>query len=315
MVHFYCKPNTPLSNATEIAKMLKDVINFTTESLKDKMLQCSTLAQAQQFVRDIEIDDKQYRSEYMFKKYLKESNLWFEPTAFVINHEFVQTIVDMENEIVMDTYRGIVMPIEDQIRSFLQLPGMLKLMLNEQGRYFVDNCTNKPIAHFCQASLWKGIVNKNVGKKIIPIMIYNDDFKIDDSVGPHGGDTSISAFYYQFPSLPSYLKSKLQYIFVGMLTLSKHVKECTADSALNMILNIFTRLEVYGIEIVDEVGERHKIHFILTNVLGDNLGIHTILGFAQSFNATYYCRFCITPKSRCQHMFNDKDIVLRCIER
>lgn len=314
MVHFYCKPNTPLSNASEISKMLKNIINFTTESLKDKILQCSTIEEAQAFIKEIEMDDDTFRSEYMFKKTLKESNVWFQPKKFIIKNESVQSIENLDNDIDMDVYHGIVMPIEEQIKTFLQLPGMLKAILKNQDQYLLDG-TDAPISHFCQGKLWRDILKNHEGKVILPIMVYNDDFKIDDCVGPHSGDTAVSAFYYQFPSLPNYLKSKLQYIFVAMLTLAKHLKECTPDSALYMLLNIFTRLEVHGIDIIDELGQQHKVHLVLTNVLGDNLGVHAIFGFTTGFNSEFYCRFCLTPKSRCRHIYDSECIVLRCIER
>lgn len=314
MVHFYCKANTPLSNASEISKLLINIVNFTTETVKDKILQCATLQEAQTFVKEIEINDDKFRSEYMFKKSLTESKVWFQPKKFVIRNEFVQSIVDMDNDIDMNIYQGIVMPIEDQITTFLQLPGMLRTMMSNQ-EFYLTMGEDKPISHFCQGKLWKDIIKRNPGKILIPVMIYNDDFKIDDSVGPHSGDNAISGFYYQFPSVPTFLKSKLQYIFVAMLTLSKHIKECTPDSALYMLVNIFTRLEVYGIDVMDELGQTHKVHIILTNVLGDNLGIHTIFGFTTGFNSEFYCRFCITSKFICQHLYCNKDIILRSIDR
>lgn len=312
MVHFYCKPNTPISNASEISLMLKDIVDFTTESLKEQVSKCSTLEEVQKLVNGIELDDQQFRSTYMFKKHLQDSEVYFQPQKFVIQHTFVHYMGDMDNEFNMDTYHGIVMPIEDQIRTFLQLPGMLEAILENQEQYCSES-VDRPITHFCQGKLWKDTVNRNIGKKIIPIMLYNDDFKIDDSTGPHSGDNAMSGFYYQFPSLPNHLKSKLQYIFVAMLTLAKHVKECTPDSALYMLVHIFTRMEVKGINVLDKSGKEHTIHFILTNLQGDNLGIQTIFGFA-SFNSNFYCRFCLTPKSICKHIYDSNGIELRSID-
>lgn len=39
-----------------------------------------------------------------------------------------------------------------------------------------------------------------------------------------------------------------------------------------------------------------KVKFIVVLVIGDNLGLNTILGFTKSFNSTYFCRFCKTSK-------------------
>lgn len=53
-------------------------------------------------------------------------------------------------------------------------------------------------------------------------------------------------------------------------------------------------------------GEEMRIYFQIALILGDNLGIHSILGFVESFSANRSCRFC-----RC-HM-SDIDII--CHER
>lgn len=91
---------------------------------------------------------EQRNKRHMFKKNLKESNVWFQSQAFVIRHEFVQWIVDMDIDIDMDTNRGLVMPIKDQIKTFLQLLGMLKLIVAEQEQYLLDDGTNKAVITF-----------------------------------------------------------------------------------------------------------------------------------------------------------------------
>uniref|UniRef100_T1GS92 Uncharacterized protein n=1 Tax=Megaselia scalaris TaxID=36166 RepID=T1GS92_MEGSC len=53
-------------------------------------------------------------------------------------------------------------------------------------------------------------------------MLYINDFQVYDSLGPHSGGNAISAFYYKFLGLPSYLKSKILFIFVAILTLAKY---------------------------------------------------------------------------------------------
>lgn len=314
MVHFYCKPNNPFSNAEEITEMVTDLMNFTSENLKEEILKCSTLEEATNFVNQVEFDFDKFRSMYMLTKHLEETKVLFHPKKFVINNRTVHYFDDMSNEVDVETYHGIIMPIDDQIKAFLQLPGILKAIITNQNKY-QSVSSSKPISHFCQGKLWREIVQRNVGNTLIPIMIYNDDFTVDSGIGPHSSGTSISGFYYQFPSLPAHLKSKLQYIFVAMLALSKHLKECSPDSSLYMLLHVFTRLESNGLVIVDETGKSHKIYIVLTNVLGDNLGIHTICGFTKGFNSGFYCRFCLTHKSVCQYLSDNKNIEIRTIDR
>lgn len=42
-------------------------------------------------------------------------------------------------------------------------------------------------------------------------------------------------------------------------------------------------------------GERH-VYFTVTLLLGDNLGVHTLLGLTESFSSNNFCRFCYTKK-------------------
>lgn len=45
------------------------------------------------------------------------------------------------------------------------------------------------------------------------------------------------------------------------------------------------------------------VHFILGLILGDNLGLNTMLDFSKSFSANYYCRFCKASKSEALELF------------
>lgn len=60
------------------------------------------------------------------------------------------------------------------------------------------------------------------------------------------------------------------------------------------------RLKV-SILIATPEGER-RIYFVLALVIGDNLGVNTILGFTQSFNHNFFCRFCKAIKSSTHKM-------------
>ena len=43
-----------------------------------------------------------------------------------------------------------------------------------------------------------------------------------------------------------------------------------------------------------------KVYFVLLNILGDNLGINTLSGFATFFRANFFCRFCKIDKRNSQ---------------
>jgi hypothetical protein len=56
--------------------------------------------------------------------------------------------------------------------------------------------------------------------------------------------------------------------------------------------------------------EVHHIYFSVELILGDNLGLHSILGFSESFVAKYPCRICRCSKQVC-HVLAQLDEMMR----
>ena len=59
---------------------------------------------------------------------------------------------------------------------------------------------------------------------------------------------------------------------------------------------------------------KKTIRFDLALVLGDNLGVNSILGFVEGFNATYFCRFCLSKRSEIHKVTDEKNCELRSEE-
>jgi len=57
-------------------------------------------------------------------------------------------------------------------------------------------------------------------------------------------------------------------------------------------------LEEEGIEVACH-GVKHRVYFAEGLVIGDNLGIHQLCGFEESFSANYYCE---STKRECEKM-------------
>ncbi|KAB0790079.1 hypothetical protein PPYR_15603, partial [Photinus pyralis] len=62
---------------------------------------------------------------------------------------------------------------------------------------------------------------------------------------------------------------------------------------------------------VNILEQEFQIYFLVASFLGDNLGIHTLLGFTESFRASYYCRFCKSSRDEASTMVVHNDITLR----
>jgi len=55
-------------------------------------------------------------------------------------------------------------------------------------------------------------------------------------------------------------------------------------------------LETEGIQLIVN-SKSIQVYFKLALIIGDNLGLHNILGFVESFLADICCRFCKIPKN------------------
>lgn len=71
-----------------------------------------------------------------------------------------------------------------------------------------------------------------------------------------------------------------------------------------------TFLETSGIEI-DNDNEKFPIYFVLSLLIGDNLGINSILGYVESFSANFCCRFCSFHKSELHKMCKEDVKLMR----
>lgn len=80
------------------------------------------------------------------------------------------------------------------------------------------------------------------------------------------------------------------------------------------LVNHLNYLAKEGIQI--EVDDTNiKIYFVVGLILGDNKGLNEVLGFAGSFSANHFCRFCKRHKLDCANDVEEKsEFVRRAID-
>lgn len=123
---------------------------------------------------------------------------------------------------------------------------------------------------------------------------------MNNPLGSHANVDSICGVYYTFPILPQFLLSNLNYIFIAAYFKTKDQKIYGNEPFLQPLIEKFKKIEEIGLTINAQSG-KYQIHFIMSNVLGDNLGLNDILGFTTSFKSNYYCRFCTRNKEEMQY--------------
>lgn len=110
-------------------------------------------------------------------------------------------------------------------------------------------------------------------------------FQINNPLGPH--TSAVLGVYYAFPTTPHFFRSTLKTIFIAALFNSKDVKFLGNDRIFVNLINELIDLENNGIEL-NFSNNTVKIYFSIGLVVGDNLGVNSVLGFSKSFSSNHF---------------------------
>lgn len=281
-----------MKDVTEIVDAMCDQFEQEIESTSkffpsDKQQQVLLVDRVKHTSEKIRSSLQSLNTEQKLKTALIRKNVLELPERVTFNEKVVQ----IEDSLKTIKSEAILLPIEHQIKSFLERPGVLQAIIDYQKN--MEDVNDGTIKHFLNGTIWKNVKTKFEGT-VIPL--YNDDFAPDDTRSPHGSSNKISAFYSSFPSLPPKYNSALDSILVLMLAKSEEVKEVGANKLLGILANTLKPLEDNGIEVNGQ-----KVYIAPVLLMGDNLGMNMNLGFPMNFSkAKYYCRFCFMINSQCE---------------
>lgn len=294
-----------------IMEILKEFSRKCASLWSDRINSCKSISEAKKLIETSNVFDfTDYVSEHKIKSRLERDGLYSEPRRFCVRNE----IIEYEPGYMRNLqHQGVIMDIEFQIKSFFELDGVLEGVIKYQNE--VMDLPSGTYRNFLNGSTWKSIAEKYSGRNCIPIFLYNDDFQIDDKVGPHASVNSLSAFYYLFPSLPPHVLSKIDSIFLAMIVKAKYVKEYGVTSVLHCLTKVFCDLEEKGVTLFTGTPKETKIHFVMCKVIGDNLGLHCICGYRKTFNISHYCVTCEMPIDQCKTVTTIDSAMLRTVEK
>lgn len=166
-----------------------------------------------------------------------------------------------------------------------------------------------------QGSLLKGSSVYNTQNQVmkLPLFVYFDDYEVGNPLGSRAGVNKLGAVYVSIPCIPPEYLSSINHIFLTLLFYSSD-RELFGNKAVFSILireiNFFVE---EGITISYN-NSTVRIFFYLCGILGDNLGLHSILGFTESFSASYCCRYCKAHKESIKRMTIENKDLLRTLD-
>lgn len=246
-----------------------------------------------------------FGTEYKRMKHFENAKTYIKPLQFTVGTVQDESRKNNQVSLCLKNRTCSYVPITEQLKCFLELPNVLAKIKKYQESN-TKRSEQDELKNICQGQLWKNIKLDAV-KTTLPLLIYFDDFEVGNPLGTHAGCYKVGAVYYTIPTIPPEFISRLENIFVACLFHSSDRTEFGNRTVLRTLINELISLEKNGIYIKNE---NQTIYFATVLVLGDNLGVHSILGLTESFSSNYCCRFCIAEKKYIKKMCSeDKNLI------
>lgn len=299
-LNLHSKNNFTRKNVTDIQENVEKYIINSIATAFEKVLIYIKDEQSRSQVKDlieyIKIPFKQIKTEYRLIKELESKKVFTSPTVFTISNEVCEIIKKNRPTIDQNSFQGVLMPLEFQIKSFFETSDILYKTLENMN--YLKN--EKNYCNFVNGSVWKQIEDSYSNKIVIPYFLYFDDYEINNPLGSHAGEHKLCGGYYSFPTIPKHLNSQLNTIFLACIFKTKDHQVFGNELIFTKLVNTLKNISENGILLTVD-GEQKIVYFVLGLIIGDNLGLNTILGFTKSFNSNYYCRICKRSKPEMQN--------------
>lgn len=233
-------------------------------------------------------------SEYKRLQFFNYSEKYVEPQLKIIGSSSEVSNKNNQTSMILKHRTCTFIPVSETLNQFLSLPGTLNCIFEYMNQSYVSKQTHnqEPIYHnLLNGSLWEEILQNSLGKKMIPLILYFDDFETSNPLGSHAGVYKVGVVYFTIAALPPQYISRLENIFTCLIFHSSERYEFGNQAIFNCLLEDLKNLESNGI-VINNV----KLYFNVILLVGDNLGVNSVLGFVESFSAHHFCRLCTTSK-------------------
>lgn len=295
------------SMSSYVAKVIPLILQDLSQAGQEQgsVRNCKTNVEG--LVSDLTQSVHNFSNEYKWNKYFKGIGTYIEPEVY-------QTTTEPRHELIRGKRKQIIgtgqfIPLRFVLQKFLSIPGVLKSIDD-----YVECCLrSKVVTNIVCTSTWLSIIQLLENDvKMFPLFLYYDDYETGNPLGSHAGIHKLGAVYASIACLPPHLASQLKYIFLFALFYSSdRSKDGGNFNCFHKIIDELNFLSGTGIDL-NIAGYFHgRVKFQLVSILGDNLGLHSILGFVENFTANYPCRFCRSHKSEIKTMCNEDLSTLR----
>ncbi|KAJ8666912.1 hypothetical protein QAD02_008574 [Eretmocerus hayati] len=285
----------PRSAVTGILRDTSDLFNSILNNLKSEIMQNMPKNKASgDCISKVDAIFETYRnplksfdSEQKCLKFFKKCDTYVPPESYVIGERRDFKKEDGEMKLVHVPVTIQFISISRVLKKFLELPGLFNRMME----YLKDRLNDKVfITNLVQGDLLKDLPLIGPDRIMIPLTIAFDEYEPNNPLGPHRGISKCGAMYVSIPCLPPEYQSKVENIFLLLLFNSLDRVVYSNKIVFTKAIEELNLLYTEGI-ILDLPSGPKRVVFKVTNLVGDNLGIHQILNitppasvFIKQFN-------------------------------
>ena len=247
------------------------------------------------------------KTQYKANKYFMNVGALISPIEIILGtrleHKIDRSTGTMKQCLMNDTMQYI--PPTQLLKNFLQLPGVWDCIQEYNKSVLSNGC----LRDFHDGNYYKNhqlLSNKNC----IVLGLYNDDMETTNPLGSHTSVHKLGFFYYIIKNLPPKYNSVLKNCHLLQVYHSEDRKKYSFNTLLEYLVEDLKTLASTGLDICVN-DELINVKVAIGQVSGDNLGMHGLFGFVESFIANHPCRHCLVHKHDMQGLFFEDSSILR----
>lgn len=292
----YANPQVPQT-------VVDDVFSYVSE-LFNQVLPCLRLEQSESIKTALTSFDSLHKR----LKYYEEVGTYIKPETYVVGTRY-----DFVKRNGRRVYEGVecvahFVSLREVLKRFFSLRNILEETLQYVNKLM--NTVSDVTQHFLQGTFWQERRQLHGNKLVLPLFLQVDDYEPLNALGSHSSIHKMGAAYISLPCLPPRYLSQLSNIFMVLLYHSSDRVRFGNRIIFQPLVDEFNYLIRNGI-FFDFPHFKGTIYFEMALILGDNLGIHSITGFNESFSSNFPCRMCKINKNHMIEHFYQDDCLLR----
>ncbi|XP_071497429.1 uncharacterized protein [Diadema antillarum] len=292
-----CDTQELLTNVIEAVQQVSaPIIEDVSQDIKPSVDKIDTLQSVLDMVKD-PFEHFSLSTQHKQNQFARNCNVLIEPEEIVFGNVYKECLNThtgrTEQKQVEETFQYV--PVGENLKVFLEQPGYMSVIIQEK-----DTAGEKDVLQTYRDGSYYKACEGNQDCVDIELLLYNDDFETANPLGSKKGKHKLLGIYVTVASLPKKYQAKLENVLLVALAKSSLVSKYGVNVVLQRISDDLEVLFTEGLHINSPDGFTGRVRPRLFQAVGDNLALNTMLGFAGSFSANYFCRFCKALKAICR---------------